>query len=135
VRRIYLASAFSRNPEMRDIRDRLEALGHKVVSTWHDIQDGDAKEALFDEQLQNDPGHCAGFAITDLYQIEAMADTVVSFTGGGGRGGRHVEHGYAMGLGKDTIIVGPREHVFHCLMRQYDTTDEFLAAMKEGPCS
>ena len=40
---------------------------------------------------------------------------LVSFTGdgGGGKGGRHVEHGYAMALGKRIVVVGPREHVFH----------------------
>lgn len=32
--KIYLAARYSRHPEMRVVRDRLEASGHKVVSRW-----------------------------------------------------------------------------------------------------
>ena len=32
------------------------------------------------------------------------------------RGGRHVEYGVALGLGKLTAIVGPRENIFHHLL-------------------
>jgi hypothetical protein len=40
----------------------------------------------------------------------------MSFTSaGGGKGGRHVEYGLALGLGKRLIICGPRENIFHTL--------------------
>jgi len=55
-------------------------------------------------------------ALADLQDLHA-ADAVISFTsaGGGGKGGRHVEYGLAVGLGKRLVLVGPREHVFHVL--------------------
>lgn len=47
------------------------------------------------------------------------ADCVVSFTeaprSSNSRGGRHVEHGMAVALGKRIVVVGHRENVFHCL--------------------
>ena len=54
------------------------------------------------------------------------ADVLVSFTGAGGKGGRHIEHGYWLAA-IDMIqqlrpyaprprvcVVGPRENIFHC---------------------
>ena len=40
----------------------------------------------------------------------AAADTVVSFTSAasGGKGGRHVEFGLVLGLGKHLVVIGPR---------------------------
>lgn len=48
----------------------------------------------------------------------ARSDMCIAFTeaeGARGRGGRHTELGIALGLGLRVILVGPREHVFHCL--------------------
>lgn len=39
-RRIYLAARYSRNAEMRGVRDVLEGLGHKVTSRWIDQHGG-----------------------------------------------------------------------------------------------
>ena len=46
------------------------------------------------------------------------ADALVCFTeppGDGGSGGRHVELGMALALGRRVIVVGRREHIFHHL--------------------
>lgn len=50
----------------------------------------------------------------DIEDIDA-ALTLVSFTeaGGGGKGGRHTEYGYAIAQNKRLVIIGPREHIFH----------------------
>ena len=47
------------------------------------------------------------------------------------RGGRHVEFGMALGLGKRLTIIGPRETVFHHLPRveHFDTTEEFIKSL------
>ncbi len=68
------------------------------------------------EKLNAEPEACAHYAHVDLDDLRA-ADTVISFTseGGGGKGGRHIEFGLALGLGKRLVIVGPRENVFHTL--------------------
>jgi hypothetical protein len=115
-RKIYLAARYSRNDEMRGVRDVLEAFGHKVTSRWIDQHGGNLLESLVAEKLNGDPGGCSGYADADIEDLSA-ADVVVSFTSadGGGKGGRHIEFGLALGLGKHLVVVGPRENVFHTL--------------------
>jgi hypothetical protein len=112
--KIYLAARYSRNGEMRGVRDVLQALGHEVTSRWIDQHGGNLLESIVAEKLNENPGACAHYAEVDVADLSA-ADVVVSFTseGGGGKGGRHVEFGLALGLGKRLVIVGPRENVFH----------------------
>jgi hypothetical protein len=55
----------------------------------------------------------------DLEDVRG-SDVCVAFTESAdaadrGRGGRHTELGIALGLGSLIVIVGPLEHVFHCL--------------------
>jgi hypothetical protein len=122
--RYYFAGAYERRAELERyaFAIQMEANGAKVVSRW-----------LFDPQ----EGHDAGFSAEGLFDPETIklawhygqrdmedirsARAIVSFTGGGGRGGRHVEHGIGLLLndlrpitGYRLIVVGPREHVFHC---------------------
>lgn len=112
----YLAARFSRHDEMRGVRDVLSALGHTVTSRWIDLHGGDQLESAAAEALNTDPGSVAQFGEHDLYDI-GNADVLLSFTSadGGGKGGRHVEHGYALGLGKPVVVIGPRENIFHTL--------------------
>lgn len=112
----YLAARYSRYPEMQGVRDVLTALGHTVTSRWIDQHGGDQLESATQAVLNSDPRSVQHFGVHDLDDIRA-ADVLVSFTSpdGGGKGGRHVEHGYALGLGMPVIIVGPRENIFHTL--------------------
>jgi hypothetical protein len=60
------------------------------------------------------------------------SDVCISFTElarSNGRGGRHVEFGLALAFGIQCIVVGPREHVFHCLpsVRHYPDWDSLVA--------
>jgi hypothetical protein len=112
--RIYLAAAYERNDEMRGVRDVLVALGYEVTSRWIDQEVSGQTEAAGAAELAADPAAYVKFAHKDLDDLRA-ADTVISFTGGGGRGGRHVEFGIAHTLGKRLVLVGLREHVFHTL--------------------
>ncbi len=112
----YLAARYSRNEEMRGVRDVLEALGHTVTSRWIDKHEGKLEESFTPEALTANPESCSVFASDDMYDL-ATADTVISFTSadGGGKGGRHVEFGMALAFYKRIIIVGPRENIFHTL--------------------
>ena len=108
--RVYLAARYSRHKEMQGYRDELAKLGHVVTSRWING----------DHQAENDNiEKMAQFAQDDWEDIHA-ADWVISFTEeprqmSSSRGGRHVEHGIALALGKRVIVVGWRENVFHCL--------------------
>lgn len=116
--KIYLAARYSRHPEMQGARDVLAALGHEVTSRWIDCHtdvSGDFASSFTPEQLNIAPDLCAPLGRHDIEDVDA-AQTVISFTDGtGGKGGRHVEFGYALARGKRMILVGPREHIFHTL--------------------
>jgi hypothetical protein len=101
---------------MQGIRDVLEGLGHFVTSRWIDCHAGKYLTSFTPEHLNSDPEYCSALANYDLEDLRA-AETVISFTDtqGGGKGGRHVEFGYALALNKRVILVGPRENVFHTL--------------------
>ena len=130
---IYLAARFSQHPEMQGVRDVLEALGHKVTSRWIDLHAGLQPHSIMGEQLNEDPTAYEFIGLHDLEDIDA-ADTLISFTVvGGGKGGRHVEFGYGLASGKRMILVGPREHAFHCLpqVEHYDSWARLVMALSE----
>lgn len=115
---VYLASKFRRYEEMASYADELRELGFAVTARWITLHAG--------PDLSLDDPRFPQFALDDVEDV-AEADTVISFTaGGGGRGGRHVEFGIGVALGKRLIVVGPAEHVFHTLpqVERVDTWDE-----------
>lgn len=129
--KIYLASRYSRNAEMREYAKQLQSSGFEVTSRWiygnHQISDdGLSAEAKESERIR--------FATEDLEDLVA-AHCTISFTepprGTNSRGGRHVEFGISMALLKRTIVVGHRENVFHCLpdVEFYPTWDKCLEAL------
>lgn len=111
---VYIAGRFSRRDEFNGYAAQLRSWGYDVDARWlvenHEwYGEGDA-EAL---------AAARGFATDDLEDV-TRADIVLVFTeppnpGGRNRGGRHVEYGIALGQGKDIIVVGQPENVFHNL--------------------
>jgi hypothetical protein len=127
--KIYLAARYSRHSEMREIRDTLMRLGYEVTSRWIDQHGGNLLESIVQAKLNSDPKGSSVYAVKDVEDI-ARSDLVMSFTSenGGGKGGRHVEFGLSIGLGKRVVLIGPRENVFHCLpiVEHYQTLGDFL---------
>lgn len=108
----YLAGRFARTDELLGIRDVIEALGGEVTSRWIH---GDHK---IDDSGKPDNDHTPSpeqLAQEDVEDVK-RADVLIAFTeeprSFASRGGRHVELGIALGLGKRIIVVGPRENVF-----------------------
>lgn len=132
--KIYLAARYSRNDEMRGVRDVLSGLGYSVTSRWIDLHPdvvGDFSSSFDSDTLNATPELCAPLGQHDLDDID-RADWVVNFTcGTGGKGGRHVELGYAHAKGKRLFIVGPRENVFHTLagIEHYPTWRAFVISV------
>lgn len=141
--RIYLAARYSRREELCGYREQLSALGHEVTSHWlngeHQAADDDPGEQAYE------------FAAEDINDI-LDSDVIVSFTeeprtAGASRGGRHVEHGFVLGMNealrlaqrylpeevviRRVIVVGHRENVFHWLpeIDFFETWPEALAAL------
>jgi len=116
---VYLAGRYDRRRELAEYADALEALGWKSMARW----------LTGAHEGATDPETLRRCALEDLEDIRA-SDTLVAFTEdatvGQTSGGRHVETGYAIGLGITVVVVGPIENVFHHDLRRYATWSEAL---------
>jgi hypothetical protein len=126
--RIYLAARYSRRLELCEYRSQFEAAGHRVTSRWlngsHQISDagnpiGDHGESLLESNGDaSEAGaafmrtHFANEDVTDVRDAELLIAFTEPPRSSASRGGRHVELGMAIGMGKRVIIVGYRENVF-----------------------
>lgn len=110
--KVYLASRFGRQEEIRQHRERLRSLGFVVVSRWLDEEWSSARGQPVTHQ------HKTMWAAYDYDDVRSC-DVMINFTepedNSYGRGGRHVEFGLAMAWNKRLVVVGHRENVFHHL--------------------
>jgi len=131
--KFYIAARFSKRPEAHALARNLMALGHEITSRWvqpdsdHVIPTGLSEQAEDHERVR--------FALEDCADV-ADCDCCISLMEeprNNGRGGRHVEFGYAMGLGKVLVVIGPKETVFHHLprVRHFKNTSEFIEFLME----
>lgn len=129
--KIYLSARYSRREELQQYRARIRNAGHVVTSSWLDT---DFELGPDGRSLEAAPEIRAQVAQQDIEDMEEASITI-TFTepGNGGRGGRHVEFGIAIGFGHELIVIGPQENVFHCLNRveRFDTFEEFAAEYLE----
>jgi hypothetical protein len=126
---VYLASRFARRDEMKAIAAELEHHGYEVTSRWLT-----STAALATTELEGS-GRAAELATMDLEDVR-RASVCIVFTeppeqSRPGRGGRHTELGIALALGLRVMLVGPREHVFHCLpdIEQFRSWSEARTAL------
>ena len=127
--RVYLAARYNRRAEMAAHKELLQVYGHEVVSTWTEEtvlipSDGDTRE-LF-TLLQEE--HC-DIACNDLDEIRGC-DQLLAFTDSPNdahiRGGRHIEAGYAMGLGISVSVIGEIENIFYSICMQYPNLEDWI---------
>lgn len=129
--KVYLAGQYSRRRELAGYAQDLRGIGVEVTSTWLQkgerdaVDDGHVITAEKDDQIL--------WANENLLDVLAC-DVLVAFSEPEGtlsRGNRHIEFGMALGAGKQLVVVGPREMVFHHLegVYQYDTWNEALEAL------
>lgn len=104
---VYLAAKYERREELAGYAVALLADGHDVTSRWLTGSHGPSFRAINDDERRV-------AAEEDLEDID-RASAMVAFTGSGGRGGRHVETGYALAQGMTILLVGAPENVFHYL--------------------
>lgn len=135
ILKIYIAARFSRRPEAHALAKLLQSRGHEITSRWvkpdsdHVTPTGLSEQAADAERQR--------FAVEDLEDVQAC-DWCISLMEeprSNGRGGRHVEFGYALGLGKLMAIIGPRETVFHHLPNvwSYETLNQFIGDLDRKP--
>lgn len=107
--RVYLAARAGRRLELLGYAQALGAIGYTVTSRW--LQREADETTMTPEQR----AQLAQACLVDIHRSEL----VVAFTEASdsvyARGGRHVEFGYAAGLDRRLMVVGPQENAFCCL--------------------
>lgn len=102
---VYLSSRFERRSELNGYRSELEAAGVEVTSRWLT----DPTPELTDDAWQV----LARKDVEDIRRAEGLV--LFAEPDRPGAGGRHVEFGIALGLGKRLLVVGAVENLFHRL--------------------
>jgi hypothetical protein len=134
MKRIYTAARYDRREEICGYAGELRAMGYEVECRWllgsHQLHPG---ASLVDQEHHPSDGitmEAAAFALDDYEDLRA-SDTILLFSEPpetySKRGGRHVEFGMALAWGKECIVIGPRENVFHCLswVKRYPDWEKF----------
>lgn len=125
--KVYLAARYSTKEQIKLYAEDLRSAGIEVTSSWLEEPHGAGSNLndIRDQQLTE-------YAAIDLMDVKD-ADWLVFFSVDPkipvARGGRHVEFGYALGLEKNMLVVGPKENIFHYLPVVH-FTDNFENAKK-----
>jgi len=130
--KIYLAAQYSWRKVVKGYAKQLESLGHEVTATWLQERKGLGTEL---SDLSN--RFLREHAKADYNDI-VRADCVVLFSVGPTeltkRGGRHVEFGLGYALGKQMIVCGPKENIFHYLddVVCFNNFEDLFKALQQG---
>ena len=108
---IYFAASKHHIDRLDQAAVRIKRAGHVIVSKWIWFPDDMPRQEMANRDIED----------------VAKCDILVEITGSG-KGGRHVEFGYALAFDKQLAIIGDREHIFHEMhrVRQFADLDEFL---------
>jgi len=126
-RKVYLAARFSRQSEVRKIRDQLHALGYEVLAAWLD------EDLRTESKLDREAANRIARGIYDEIMRASVFVCFIDNHVGSIRGGHQVEFGFALAKGKVVISVGHVErNIFHqdWRVRQFGTTEDFLEAAR-----
>lgn len=109
--KIYFAGRYRDAAVFRHMGDGLREMGHQIVSSWiyTNRRAGRNFEDISDEEK-------ATIAQEDVDDV-LSCDVLVLLSSDGGRGGKHVEFGIAIGAGKRICVLGQKQNVFHWLLR------------------
>jgi nucleoside 2-deoxyribosyltransferase len=120
--KIYLAGPFTDRDKLQDVADQLKGLGHEITSSWlygseqiPESMTDNVKDYVTGKTHHDESWSVFGKIATNDIEDVREADTLVKFHTDDleyRSGGKFVEMGVALGLGKGVIIVGAPEQVF-----------------------
>jgi len=126
--RFYIAGKWGARERLRVIAEQVRATGHEVTSSW--LLPTIGVEA--GEWNNLSPLDAKQSAILDLKDIANSDALFLDTIDESHTGGREVEYGFALGLGKIITTIGPKRNGFHHLCPGFDTWGELLAALEKG---
>jgi len=122
--KIYIASFYDTRDRLRPIIGLLERIGHTVTSRWISQQENEADNITDQDWRIYGERDLEDIRNADILICDTLDETP--------RGGREVELGYAMALGKLAITVGPKRNIFHRLLPNHrDWPTLLLSLMKD----
>ena len=128
--KFYISARYSRRQDAEDLGHLILENGHNVTSRWVWREQPDNYEVMEHEEV-------AQLALEDIDDV-IKADALIALSEPSdnpyGRGGRHVEYGYALACGMVIIVIGPLENIFHYMneVSNFETVDEFIDYLKEN---
>lgn len=117
---VYVAGKFTARERLRPVKAALLARGIPVTSTWIEA---DADSQPFEERALTE-------ARRDLAEVRMATLMIIDTLDESNTGGREVELGGMLILGKEVWRVGPPRNIFHYMIRNtYTTWDELFNAL------
>lgn len=107
---------------MRKIRDSLVRLGHTICSNWLSEDNAQSLPELSTKRRQM-------YSYRDIGEVVSADILIIDTNEESCSGGREVEYGMALALGKPVWVVGPVRNIFHSVCRQ--RFDDWQMALKE----
>lgn len=111
----------------------IQSCGHEVTSRWiiSDKKFHRGPSAYSDEERTR-------IALMDEEDVRAATDGLILLAEEPGRfvpGGKHVETGIALALGRPVFVIGHRENIFHWHPRVtvFDSQESFLRTIGREP--
>lgn len=124
----YLAAAFKEQLRLRNYAEELRNMGYVITSRWlfeerdplHDLQKNE-DYSIYAEQDLEDIRACDVFIIFTVEPTELIK-----------RGGKHFEAGYASGVYKPIVVIGPDENIFYQLKgtTHFNSWSDFISSIK-----
>lgn len=123
---VYLAARYGRRDELWKYAALLLVAGIRCTSSW--LNETSPLTVRMRDVKENELREIALTDIRDIGEADALVFFAEDQEKQPPRGGRHVEFGYALALGKEIHVIGERENVFHHLPQVviHATFDEFL---------
>jgi hypothetical protein len=123
----YLAAQYHQKPEIEQYAIQLKNVGIEVTSSW--LEEPHAPGTQMSDLTADWHEKYAQQDLLDIEDANILVFFSIPDTQLFRRGGRHVEFGYALGLGLPILVIGPKENIFHYLptVKHVETWEEGLA--------
>jgi nucleoside 2-deoxyribosyltransferase len=126
----YIAGWFGSQKRLKKMAEQLVKLvpTTEIVSTWLDEKEDEPEKCQVSDFTSE---YLQTIAIRDVNELHKADGIIVDTIDSTPRGGREVELGVMLGLGRPIVVIGPRRNVFHFLpmsqVDHFDTWEEFFA--------
>jgi nucleoside 2-deoxyribosyltransferase len=118
--KVYLAADYRLKDELYILALILQTAGLEVTSRWIH-----AKNEPITGLSQERRRECAAMDLEDISGADVFVVVNPAEFADNGTGGRHVELGYALGIGKPVVVFGERTNVFHSIPQVRHSEEDF----------